>query len=92
MTRITAMTIRIWIQPPVCGKLELTLRPKKPSSHRINRITMIVHNMRFLLMNDLLKDLFETTRSFDQAAGYLAFQQDEDAGCKGKDCHYDRQA
>ena len=43
-------------------------------------------------MNDLLKDLFETTRSFDQAAGYLVFQQEEDAGCKGKDRHYDGQA
>ncbi|MGZ6346462.1 MAG: hypothetical protein ACXWNC_02675 [Anaerolineales bacterium] len=43
-------------------------------------------------MNDLLKDLFETTQSFDQAAGYLAFQQDEDAGCDGKDPHYDWQA
>jgi hypothetical protein len=48
------MTIRIWIQPPVCGKLGLMFRPKKPSNHRINRITMIVHNMRFLLLSDWL--------------------------------------
>ena len=43
-------------------------------------------------MNDLLKDLFETTQPFDRAAGYLTFQQDENAGSKGKDRHYDRQA
>jgi hypothetical protein len=27
--------------------LGITAGPKKPSSHRITRITMIVHNMRF---------------------------------------------
>jgi hypothetical protein len=59
MMRITAMTIRIWIQLPVCGKLELMFRPKKPSSHSMIRITMIVHNMRFLLLNDQLNDLFD---------------------------------
>ena len=48
------MTIRTWIQLPVCGKLGLMFRPKKPSSHRINRITTIVHNMRFLLLSDSL--------------------------------------
>jgi hypothetical protein len=67
---MTAITSSVWIQPPVCGKLGLILRPKKPSSHRINRIMMIVHNMRFLLLNDLLKDLLDATWSFsfDRAA------------------------
>jgi len=46
---MTAITIKIWIQLPVCGKLGLMFRPKKPSSHSITRITMMVHNMRFLL-------------------------------------------
>jgi hypothetical protein len=50
---MTAITIRIWIQLPVRGKRGLMFPPKKPSSHRIIRITMIVHNMRFLLLNDL---------------------------------------
>jgi hypothetical protein len=49
--RMTAITIRIWIQPPVRGKLGLMFPPKKPSSHRITRITIIVHNMRFLLLD-----------------------------------------
>jgi hypothetical protein len=39
---------------PVFGKLGLMFPPKKPSSHRITRITMIVHNIRFLLLSDLL--------------------------------------
>jgi hypothetical protein len=65
---MTAITIRTWIQLPVLGKLELIFRPKKPSSHRITRITTIVHNMRFLLLNDLLKDLFEATWSLDRMA------------------------
>jgi hypothetical protein len=47
--RIRAITSRVWIQLPVFGKLGLMFPPKKPSSHRITRITMIVHNMRFLL-------------------------------------------
>jgi hypothetical protein len=47
--RMTAITIRVWIQLPVFGKLGLMFPPKKPSSHRITSITMIVHNMRFLL-------------------------------------------
>jgi hypothetical protein len=47
--RMMAITIKVWIQPPVCGKLELIFRPKKPSSHKTTRITTIVHNMRFLL-------------------------------------------
>jgi hypothetical protein len=62
MMRMTAMTTRIWIQLPVSGKLELTLRPKKPSSHRMNRITMIVHNMRFLLLNALLEAAWSPDR------------------------------
>jgi hypothetical protein len=70
MTRITTMTIRTWIQPPVRGNLGLMLPPKKPSSHRINRITMIVHNMRFLLLNDQ----FGKVRSPDLAADDLAAQ------------------
>jgi len=49
MMRMTAITIKTWIQLPVFGKLELMFPPKNPSSHRIIRITMIVHNMRFLL-------------------------------------------
>jgi hypothetical protein len=51
--RITAITIRVWIQLPVFGKLGLMFPPKKPSSHRIIKITMIVHNMRFLLFERL---------------------------------------
>ena len=47
--RMTAITISVWIQPPVCGKLGLMFRPKKPSSHRIIKITMIVYNIRALL-------------------------------------------
>jgi hypothetical protein len=53
MTRMTAMRIRIWIQLPVCGRLELTLRPKKPSNQSMNKITMIVHNIRFLLIDSI---------------------------------------
>jgi hypothetical protein len=46
---MTAMAIRTWIQLPDFGNLGLMFEPKKPSSHRITRITIIVHNMRFLL-------------------------------------------
>jgi hypothetical protein len=52
MMSMTAITIRMWIQLPVRGKLELTFRPKKPSSHSITRTTMIIQisdDMRFLL-------------------------------------------
>jgi len=49
----------------------------------MNRITMIVHNMRFLLENYLLK----VTRSADPMTVDLTAQQDEDAGCDGKDRH-----
>ena len=52
---MTAITINVWIQPPVCGNLGLMFRPKKPNSHRMIRITMIVNNMRFLLLNDLME-------------------------------------
>jgi hypothetical protein len=49
MTRRMAIASSVWIQLPVFGKLGLMFAPKKPNSHRITRITMIVHNMRFLL-------------------------------------------
>jgi hypothetical protein len=51
---MTAMTIRVWIQLPVCGKLELMFRPKKPSNHSTTSITMIVHNMGLLLLKNCL--------------------------------------
>ena len=57
--RMTAITISVWIQPPVCGKLGLMFRPKKPSSHKIIRMTMIVHNMRFLLLSDSLSMMMD---------------------------------
>jgi hypothetical protein len=63
MMSMTAITIKAWIQLPVRGKLGLIFRPKKPSSHSITRITTIVHNMRFLLLNDLLNDLLDATWS-----------------------------
>ena len=59
MTSITTITIRMWIQLPVCGNLGLILRPKKPSSQSTRSITMIVHIILFLLLSDLVKDLFE---------------------------------
>jgi hypothetical protein len=51
--RMTTITIRVWIQPPVRGKLGMMFPPKKPSSHRITRMTIIVHNIRFLLLVNL---------------------------------------
>lgn len=54
--RMRAITIRVWIQLPVFGKRGLMFPPKKPSSHRITRITMIVHNMRFLLFERFALD------------------------------------
>ena len=87
MTSMTTITIRIWIQLPVRGKLELIFRPKKPSSHRINRITMMVHNMRFLLLNDQFNDLLEATRPVDRVAVDLTLQQNEDAGRDGEQPH-----
>jgi hypothetical protein len=53
MMSITAITIKACIQPPVAGKLGITERPKKPRSHRMIKMTMIVHNIRFLLLNFL---------------------------------------
>jgi hypothetical protein len=50
---MSAITIRTWIQLPRRGSFGLRFRPKKPSSHRMIRITIIVHNMRALLLNDL---------------------------------------
>ena len=47
------MTSKIWIQLPVRGNLGLIFPPRKPSSQSITSITMIVHNMRFLLLGDL---------------------------------------
>jgi hypothetical protein len=49
ITRMTAITISVWIQLPVFGKLGLMFAPKKPNSHRIIRTTMMVYNMRILL-------------------------------------------
>jgi hypothetical protein len=54
MTRMMAITIRVWIQLPVFGKLGLIFAPKNPNSHKITRITMMVYNMKFLLLSDLL--------------------------------------
>jgi hypothetical protein len=65
MTSMTTMTIRTWIQLPVFGKLGLMFPPKKPSNHRISRITMIVHNMRFLLLSDSLSMIIMTGGSID---------------------------
>ena len=53
---MTAITIRVWIQLPVRGILVLIFRPKKPSSHRITRITMIGHNMRLILFEIYLSE------------------------------------
>src|SRR5207237_7331120 len=47
MIRITAMTSRMWMRLPTLGILGLIDAPKKPSSHRIRRMTTIVHNMIF---------------------------------------------
>ena len=80
---MTAMTSSTWITLPVCGKLELMLRPKKPSSHNTTRTTTIVHNMRFLLLNDL----WVATRSTDRVAVDLAVEQDE-AGCSAQPCDW----
>ena len=52
----------------------------------------MVHNMRLLLLNDLLKDLLDSTRSVDRAAVGLAADQDEDSGCDGEDRHNNIQA
>jgi hypothetical protein len=49
MIRMTAITIRVWIQPPVCGMDEWMFEPKKPTSQRMISITMIVHNIMISL-------------------------------------------
>jgi hypothetical protein len=52
MMSMIAITIRVWTQLPVFGKFELMFRPKKPSSHRITRTTIIIQSiepMKFLL-------------------------------------------
>ena len=53
MMSMTARTTRVWIHPPVFGKLGLMFEPRNPSNHRMIRITMMVYNMRFLLLSDL---------------------------------------
>jgi hypothetical protein len=65
MTRMTAITSRIWSQLPVRGSLGLMLLPKKPSAHRIIRITTIAVNMRFLLIKELF---IKATQPVDQVA------------------------
>lgn len=52
------------------------------------RITMMVHNMIFLLLNDLLVPPGQA----HPGGGCLTVQQDEDAGGDGKDRHYYGQA
>jgi hypothetical protein len=79
-----AITISTWIQLPVFGKLELIFRPKKPSSHRMTRIKMIVHNMRFLL-NDLLNLPLEAIRLVDRMGVDLTVQYDENSSGDGED-------
>ncbi len=66
---MTAITIRIWIPLPNCGILGLMFRPKKPSSHSITRTTMIVSNMRFLLLN--VRMVFATIPSYSKGAIYV---------------------
>ena len=53
ITRMTAITIRVWIQLPVFGKLGLIFAPRKPNSHKTSRITTMVYNMRFLLFEQI---------------------------------------
>jgi hypothetical protein len=48
--------------------------------------------MRFLLLNDLLKDLLEAAWSLDRVAVDLTAQQDEDASRDGEDRHNNAQA
>ncbi len=50
------MTIRVWIQLPVFGTLELTFRPKKPANHRTTRTMITIHNsvpMKSLLVLEI---------------------------------------
>jgi hypothetical protein len=90
MMSMTAMTIRMWTQFPVRGKLELMFRPKAPSSQSITRTMMIIqsNDMRFLLLNDFS----DATWSLDRVTVDLTAQQDEDAGCDGKQPHNYAQA
>ena len=69
MTRRMAIASSVWIQLPVFGKLGLMFAPKKPNSHRITKITMIVHNMRFLL--------------FEQFALYSAYDKPSPTASNG---------
>jgi hypothetical protein len=48
--RISAITSRVWMRLPVFGIRELTLLPKKPNSQSTIKITMIVHNIKILLI------------------------------------------
>jgi hypothetical protein len=72
--RMMAITSRVCIQLPVFGKLGLMFPPKKPSSHRITRITIIVHNMRVLLLSYLLyySSYNEHPRPHPSAGEYLS--------------------
>ena len=87
MTSITAMTIRMCTQFPVRGKLELMFRPNAPSSQSITRTMMMIqsNDMRFLLLNELLKYIFDATWSMDRVTVDLTAQQDEDTSRDGDD-------
>src|SRR4051812_46014064 len=50
---MTAMTSKMCTALPTFGILGLIDPPKKPSSHKISRMTIMVHNMRFLLCENL---------------------------------------
>jgi hypothetical protein len=54
ITRMITITIRTWTRLPVLGMLGMTRGPKKPRSHRTNRMTMIVLSIRFLLFRYVL--------------------------------------
>jgi hypothetical protein len=82
MMRITAITIRTWIQLPVLGKFGLSLPPKAPSNHRITRMTTIVHNMGFLLF---FLDKYKATRLSDRVADHLTVQYKKNASRNGED-------
>jgi hypothetical protein len=43
------ITSSVWIQLPVRGIPVMIRLPKAPSSHKTSKMTMIVHNMMFLL-------------------------------------------
>jgi hypothetical protein len=58
MMSMMAITIRVWIQLPVFGKLELTFRPKKPANHKTTRTMITIHKsvpMVFLLGLEIYK-------------------------------------